>query len=320
VSKAANMQALVESFLVCRRQAGYELRIDGEQLFRFAAFADQSGHVGPLTRELATGWATFQPRNDKLNRLTAARRIEVLRGFARYHQQFEADTEIPPLRLFGKAHQRKVPHIYSDTEIHNLLNACTDLHPAGGLRGLSCRTIIGLLWATGMRISEVTGLTHGDIDLDAGLIEVQSAKFGKSRWVPIQSSVVSELKRYVQQRSLAFLPASMGDAYFVSDYGKPMTTRSVRYAFGLLCKQLGLQARGDHKYPRLHDIRHTFITSTLQRWQEQGIDIDKNILALSTYVGHVKVTDTYWYVTATPTLMATAAIRFAELCDEEVVS
>jgi integrase len=314
------MQSLVETFLACRRQAGFELHIEGQQLFRFATFADQSGHVGPLTRELATAWATFQPRNHKLNRLTAARRIEVLRGFARYHQQFEADTEIPPIRLFGKAHQRKVPHIYNDSEIHNLLNACANLHPASGLRGLSCRAIIGLLWATGMRISEVTGLTRGDVDLDAGLIEVRDAKFGKSRWVPIQSTVACELERYAQQRNLASPPAHLDSAYFISDYGKPVTTESVRYAFVLLREQLGLQARGDHRYPRLHDIRHTFITRTLQRWQEQGIDIDKNILSLSTYVGHVKVTDTYWYVTATPTLMATAAMRFTELCDGEEVS
>lgn len=320
MSTAASMQSLVESFLVCRRQAGYELQIEGQQLFRFANYADQSGHVGPLTRELAIAWATYQPRNQKLNRLTAARRIEVLRSFARYHQQFEADTVIPPIRLFGKAHQRKVPHIYSDSEISNLLSACTNLHPAGGLRGLSCRVIIGLLRATGMRISEVTSLTREDVDLDGRMIEVRDAKFGKSRWVPIQSSVVCELERYAQQRNSASPPAQQGGGFFISDYGKPVTTESFRYAFGLLRKQLGLQARGDHKYPRVHDIRHTFITHTLQRWQEQGIDIDKNILSLSTYVGHAKVTDTYWYVTATPTLMAAAALRFAELSDDEVIS
>lgn len=320
MSRAATMKFLVESFLACRRQAGYKLHIEGQQLLRFAAFADQSGHVGPITRELTTAWATFQPRNHKLNRLTAARRIEVLISFARYHQQFEADTEIPPTRLFGSAHQRKVPHIYNDSEIHDLLGACANLHPAGGLRGMSCRAIIGLLWATGMRISEATGLTCKDVDLDAGVIEVRDAKFGKSRRVPIQSSVASELRYYAQQRDLAPQSAHLKDAYFISDYGKAVTSVSVRYAFGILRRQLGLQARGDHKYPRIHDIRHTFITRTLQRWQEEGIDIDKNILSLSTYVGHVKVTDTYWYVTATPTLMATAAMRFTELGDEESVS
>lgn len=316
MSNAASMHSLVESYLICRRQAGYKLHIEGQQLFRFAAFADQSGYTGPLTRELAIAWATFQPQNDKLNRLTAARRIEVLRSFALYHQQFEVDTVIPSIRLFGKAHQRKIPHIYSDSEILNLLDACSNLHPEGGLRGLSCQAIIGLLWATGMRISEVTGLTHRDVDLDAGLIEVRDAKFGRSRWVPIHSTVVCELKRYAQHLNSASLPAHSDCAYFVSDYGRKMTARSFRYAFGLLRNQLGLHTRGDHEYPRVHDLRHTFITRTLQRWQEQGVDIDKNILSLSTYVGHVKVTDTYWYVTATPTLMATAAMHFIEPFDE----
>jgi len=111
MSKAATMQSLVESYLTCRRQAGYERQIEGQQLFRFAAFADQAKHEGPLTQELATAWATYQPQNPDLNRLTAARRIEILRSFARYHQQFEPDTEIPPIRLFGKANERKLPHI-----------------------------------------------------------------------------------------------------------------------------------------------------------------------------------------------------------------
>lgn len=320
MSDTDSMHTLVTSFLAYRRRAGFKLQIAGQQLLQFAAFADQAGHTGPLTRELAIAWATFQPKNAESSRFTAARRIEVLRSFARYHQQFEIDTEIPPIRLFGKAHRRKVPHIYSDVEIHNLLNACATLHPVGGLRGLSCRAIFGLLCATGMRISEVTGLTCRDVDLDAGLIEVREAKFGKSRWVPIQITVVQELERYAKHRNVSSAQADLGDAFFISDYGRRITTRSVRYGFHLLCKQLGLQARGDHKHPRLQDMRHTFITRTLQRWQEQGIDIDKNILSLSTYVGHAKVTDTYWYVTATPTLMATAAARFTELCEDGAIS
>ena len=320
MSGTTTMQSLVDTYLACRRQAGYELQIEGKQLYRFAAFADQSGHAGPVTLELAMSWAVFQPRNQELNRLTAARRIEVLISFARYHQQFEPDTEIPPIRLFGKAHQRKVPHIYSNSEIHNLLNACASLHPAGGMRGLSCRAVISLLWATGMRVSEVTGLTRQDVDLDAGLIEVRDGKFRRSRWVPIQSTVAYELKRYEQQRDLASPPIHRNEAYFISDFGRQVTTRSIHYAFDLLRKRLRLQVRGDHEHPRVHDIRHTFITRTLQRWQEQGIDIDKNILSLSTYVGHVKVTDTYWYVTATPALMATAATRFTELSTEGAIS
>ena len=320
MSKAATMHSLVESYLACRRQAGYELRIEGQQLFRFALFADQSGHVGPLTRELVTSWAVLQPHNQKLNRLTAARRIEVLRSFARYHQRFEADTEVPPIRLFGKAHQRKVPHIYSDLEIQALLAACANIHSTNALRSLTCRAVIGLLWATGMRVSEATGLTLGDVDLEAGLIEVKNAKFGKSRWIPIQPTVAYELERYAQQRDFASVPAQSNNAFFILDNGKPVNTDTIRYTFGLLRKQLALQARGDHVSPRLQDFRHTFITRTLQRWQEQGIDIDKHILALSTYVGHVNVTDTYWYVTATPALMATAAMRFAEQCDKEVLS
>jgi len=320
MSSSGTMHTLVTEYLAFRRRAGFQMQISGQQLLQFAAFADKSGHSGPLTRDLAIAWATFQPKNDEPSRLTAARRIEVLRSFAKFHKQFEEDTDIPPMRLFGKAHRRKVPHIYNDSEIHDLLSACAILHPSGGLRSLSCRAIIGLLRATGMRISEVTGLTRRDVDLDAGVIEVRDTKFNKSRWVPIHDTVVQELKRYAQERDSLSLPTHLSDNYFISDYNRRITTSSVQYAFGLLCKHLDLKARGEHKYVRLQDMRHTFITCKLQQWQEQGVDIDKKILSLSTYVGHTKVTDTYWYVTATPALMATAAMRFTDLCEDEKIS
>jgi len=131
------MRTLVESYLAQRRQAGFELKIEGQQLLGFAAFADKLRHTGPLTSDLTMNWATTSLRNREPSRLTAARRIEVLRGFARFHKQFEPATYIPPTKLYGHGHRRKTPHIYTDAEIHALLDACTCLHPAGGLRSIA---------------------------------------------------------------------------------------------------------------------------------------------------------------------------------------
>lgn len=306
MSAPTTMRGKVERYLAHRRHAGYALRISGQQLLRFARFAEQSGHHGPLTLDLAVRWATAPPLPSPL---TAARRIEVLRGFARYCQQFEPGTEVPPVRLFGRGHRRLTPHIYTEQEICALLAASAKLHPAGGLRGACFSTIFGLIAATGLRVSEATGLDRSDVDLENGLLLIRQAKFGKSRWVPMHATTTRALWRYARRRD-ADSRSIHHPAFFVGDYGRPARTVNIDYAFRLLRRMLRWTPRGGHPAPRIQDLRHTFMCRTLQRWYESGIDIDRNILALSTYIGHAKVTDTYWYVTATPELMALAAQRF----------
>ncbi len=192
------------------------------------------------------------------------------------------------------------------------MKACDNLHPPGGLRGASCATIFGLIASTGLRISEATGLTRSDVDLKRGLLLVRHAKFDKSRWVPLHHTTTRALRGYAQQRDCDPLTAKT-EAFFVFDYGRPATTRSLGYAFKQLRQRLKWRARGGHPHPRIHDLRHSFVCHRLEQWYKQGLDIDRNILALSTYLGHAKVTDTYWYITATPELLALAAQRLEQL-------
>lgn len=303
------MVSKVDNYLAYRRHAGFSLDREGGQLSNFARFADESGHCGPLTLELSLSWAMLPTTTQSSSQLTAARRIEVLRGFARYYQQFEPESIVPPMRLFGHAHRRKVPHIFTDTEIGELLKATEQLQPIGGLRAASSRAVFSLLIASGMRISEVTGLERSQVDLTAGVITVSGAKFGKSRFVPLHPTAVSALQNYVIARD-ADPATARTSRFFVGDYGREITTQSVQYIFKRIRKQLGWRSRGEYLVPRIHDMRHTFICRTIQRWYDNGENIDQHILALSTYVGRVKVTDTYWYITATPELMASAARRF----------
>ncbi len=299
------MAAMVEAYLQYRRQAGFALKIEGAQLMRFAHFSEQASHRGPITVKLAVQWASASRQPTPL---TAARRIEVLRPFARYCHQFDSATEIPPGGLFGPAHRRLTPHVFTDDEIGELLIACEHLHPSGGLRSASCATIFGLIAATGLRISEATTLTRSDVDLNRGLLHIQHAKLGKSRWVPVHPTTTRALQRYVHRRDGDPLTANI-TAFFVFDYGRPASTRSLEYAFQLLRRRLKWRARGGHPAPRIHDLRHTFVCHRLERWYAEGFDIDRRILALSTYLGHARITDTYWYVTATPELLALAAKR-----------
>jgi integrase len=161
----------------------------------------------------------------------------------------------------------------------------------------------------GLRISEATGLSRLDVDLAQRLLHIQGAKFGKARWIPIHPTVAEALRRYVRKRDRDPLSGNT-EAFFVFDYGRPASARSVEYAFKLLRAALKWRARGDHPAPRLRDLRHSFVCHRLQDWCARGLDIDCSILALSTYLGHAKITDTYWYETATPELLAIAARRF----------
>jgi integrase len=308
------MRSKVEAYLAERRQAGFGLKIEGEQLERFARFTDDSGYRGALTTAVASRWALASKHG---RRLTAARRIEVLRGFARYCQSFEAGTEIPPLRLFGPGHRRLTPHIFTDAEIRSLLRAALSLTPVDGLRAATCATVFGLIATTGLRISEAADLTRPDVDLRQGLLRIREGKFHKSRWVPLHTSAVWALQRYAKRRDRDPL-TGVGEAFFVFDYGRPASVRALHHAFKVLRRTLRWRARGGHRHPRIHDLRHTFISKRLERWYQDDTDIERNILALSTYVGHAHVTDTYWYVTATPKLMAIAAKKLAPLATRGV--
>ena len=293
----------IDEYLVVRRQAGFALKVEEQQLRRFARFAEVLGHRGPITIKLAARWASSSASG---LRLTAARRIEVIRPFLAYCRQFDPATEVPPRRLFGGAHRRLAPHIFTDDEILDLLAACDHLYPPGGLRGA---TIFGLMAATGLRISEATGLVRPDVNLEQRLLHIRCAKYGKSRWVPIHRTTADALLSYARKRDRDPLAAN-ADSFFMFDYGRPASTRSVEYAFRVLRVTLQWHARGDHPSPRLHDLRHSFVCHRLQDWYACGLDVDRNILALSTYLGHAKVTDTYWYETASPELLEIAARRF----------
>ncbi len=301
----STMREKVDAYLVERRRAGFALTIDARQLARFVCFTDASGYRGTLTIEIARRWATASKQGQ---RLTAARRIEVLRGFARYCLSFDPATQIPPVGLFGAAHRRLTPHIFADAEILALLEAAADLPPRGGLRGATCACVFGLIAATGLRISEATSLTRADVDWQQGCLRIRESKFGKSRWVPLHVTTRDALHRYAKQCDRDAL-AALSERFCVFDNGRTASTRNLQYAFSILRRQLGWRARGGHPRPRIHDLRHTFVSRRLERWSADNVDIARNLLALSTYVGHAHVTDTYWYVTATPKLLAIAARR-----------
>ena len=295
------MIAQVEDYLRYRRSFGYALRHEGGMLLNFGRFADQSGHRGPLTRDLAIRWARLPVGTD---RLYWARRIEVLIGFARYRQIFDPRTEIPPRHLFGPAHRRKAPYIYSCDQLRALVAAGCQMSPPNGLRPLTYATLLGLLSCTGLRISEALRLRTDDINLKQGVIAVREGKC-RSRVVPLHHSAIAPLRKYAARRSKCFPHASF---FFVNNSGDHLPYSTARSAFRKLTVQLGWLADG--RRPRLHDLRHTFACRVLLKWRFRRAGQEDRIDWLSRYLGHERVSDTYWYLSATPQLFAATAKRF----------
>lgn len=308
MKKWSNMQERVESYLHARRSVGYLLRIEGAQLQRFARYADQRGHSHPITIDLAVAWANASPKSRQIGR---ARRLEVVRSLAKYCVTFEPDTEIPPTHLLGAAHRRRTPYIYNDHEIALLLETASELQPKHGLRPITMHCLLGLLVSTGLRISEALRLNRNDVKLSQRLLSVRMTKFRKSRYVPMHQMVCEVLSQYAAFRDQR-LPVVQSPAFFLLDDGSALQYRQTLYAFHTILARLGWKACPNGRYPRLYDFRHTFVCRRLLAWYEQGVDVDRMMPILSTYLGHAKVTDTYWYLTGIPALMKIVGARFED--------
>ena len=301
------MEAFVRRYLAERRSLGFDLVAPTTELMRFARYADARTHRGPLTLELQIGWA--REHVQRTSAVTAARRLEIVRPFAAYHRQFEPATEIPPTGALGRGHRRLVPHIYTNEEVEQLLQASSALAPSNGLRPVTYRTLFGLIAAAGLRLSEAVNLTVADVDLEAGAITVRQTKFRKSRCLPLHTSTVQALDLYRQVRDLHHA-ADPAAPFFVSHTGAALPKGTVQTVFTRLRPRLGWLARGDYPSARLHDLRHTFAVRRLQRWREEGQSIDHALFWLCTYLGHASISDTYWYLTGVPELMAVIGDRF----------
>lgn len=305
MSARAGLRARVEQYVTERRRLGFALRSMAPRLLSFARYVADVGHQGPLTVDLMADWAR-QAKSGRGDRSTLARRLKALRPFTAWLRQFEPATQVPDEAVFGRVPGRMTPHVYREAEIVELLAAARQLGPKGGLRPAVMETLFGLVACTGLRISEALNLLDADVDLVAGVMTIRQSKFGKTRLVPLHPSTVEVLARYRAQRArhvsatpeLPFFIATRGQLL-----GRPVGDQQAHRVFRDLRQQLGWVDRGSHGTPRIHDLRHSFAVRRLVLWHEQGEDINQRMLALSTYMGHVKVSSTYWYLTGVPELM-----------------
>ena len=291
----------IERYLDHRLSLGFQMKVEGYLLRNFAQYADSLGYCGPLTIELAIRWAKLPADGAPIY---WAHRLALVRRFARYQVMFEPHTEIPPAGFFRATRRRIKPHIYSDQDLAMLLAGAKKL-TGGELRRKSHVALFGLLACTGLRIAEALKLTCEDVDLRRGILTIRQTKFHKSRLVPLHPSATEALREYARFRD-ASQPAPQSIAFFLTEKGEALNYRAVCETFKRLRRRLGWGGNT----PRIYDLRHTFICRRLFAWYQEGTDVHHAIYALSTYVGHVKPTYTYWYVTGIPELLAITADRF----------
>ncbi|MCP4902160.1 MAG: tyrosine-type recombinase/integrase, partial [bacterium] len=201
------------------------------------------------------------------------------------------------------------PYLYSDKEIRALLNAALGLSGGEGLRPWVYHCLFGLLSVSGLRRGEARNLLLQDVDLKGAVLTVRGAKFGKSRLVPIHVSTCKVLAHYIAHRERIWQSRPVSPYLFVSNRGNRLDEGTIHRTFCTLSRQIGLRGPHDRHGPRLHDLRHRFAVMTLLRWYRAGEDVERRLPILSTYLGHVHISDTYWYLNAWPELMQEAMAR-----------
>ena len=276
----------LDRYLSVRRSLGYDLRTEERRLRRFARFADQEG-APHIDTALFLRWDASLPA---ATTSTRSARLSAVRLFAQWLSSIDPAHEVPPRGLLPDRSQRPRPHIYSEAEIASIIAAAKALPSIYGLRGLTYSTLFGLIAVTGLRISEALALDHDDLDVENGVVRVRRGKLGKERLLPLDSTVVAQLVGYSAERDR--LLGSAPDAFFVTCKGTRLTDCSARYNFAHACRH----GRG----PRIHDLRHTFAVQTMINWYRTGKDPAREMIRLTTYLGHTDPDNTFWYLEAVP--------------------
>lgn len=287
----------VASYLALRRAAGFAFKSNGSLLKSFAEFSE-ARNESHVRAPIAIEWAGMASSTSQ-----RARRLGIVRRFVQHLRAEDERHEIPPPVFGTEKRTRPTPFILTQDQIQRLVHAALQ----SGYRTLrreTYSTLFALLASTGLRVSEAIRLRFEDITPD-GLV-IRCSKFRKSRLVPLHDTVRAGLERYLQRRR-PYAPAD--DHIFVSIRRKALLIEDVETAFQTAARAIGLLDGPGRARPTPHSLRHTFAVRALQACPDGRDAITQHMVALSTYLGHGKVTDTFWYLEAVPELMTDIADR-----------
>lgn len=284
----------LDSYIVLQRARGLKFTTQTSPLKSFVAVAEAAGDTHIRTARVLQ-WAARTTSDEQ-----ARNRLAIVRRFAEHLTIVDPAHEVPPADAFGRwRFEQRMPHIYTAAEIAELMAAARHLGPPGAIRGETLATMIGLLAATGLRVSEALGLDLEDVTED-GLV-IRETKFRKNRLVPLHPSASVALEGYIQRRRL--VPVVAANSLFLGDHGRRPAYTSLYALFLRIARETGLRGLPGEKGPRLHDLRHTFAVRSLETCGSDRRAISRHMLALTTYLGHADPSHTWWYLRATPALM-----------------
>lgn len=300
----SRLREAAEEYLRIRRALGFKLETAGRLLPQFVDYLESVG-AETITIEHALRWATLP---SDANPIWWGVRLTAVRGLARYLQAIDPAAELPPRALLpvGTGRRRPTPYIYSEAEITALITAAGRWRPR--LSAATLQTLIGLLTVTGMRIGEAIRLDRDDLDLEHRRLVIRNSKFGKSRQLPLHETTIAALHAYLGRRD-ELRPHPDTPALLITATGKRLKRNNVERQFRQLRTQVALAARPGSRPPRIHDIRHTFAVRTMLDSYRDGGNPVARLAQLATYLGHADLAASYWYLSATPDLLALAATR-----------
>ncbi len=285
------MTAAVAVYLDLRRACGYKLKMHEVHLRSFGQFVASKGE-SHIRAASAVEWASLGASPAQREK-----RLRMVRRFAEFLRAEDGQHELPPSGYFGRRGSRPAPYIFPASEITQIMNAALQLRPVSSLRPHTYATLIGLLAVTGLRTSEALGLQFSDVT-PSGLL-IRNTKFQKTRLVPLHDTTAVELDRYLVRRRTVY---SSGTEVFITNAGQPLRGYVVLDTFRKLMKQVGVLPIGG-RLPRVLDLRHTFAVRALEASPSGRQQVGQHMLALATYMGHVNIVSTYWYLEATPELL-----------------
>ena len=282
----------VDRFVQLNRALGMKFSAQETSLRAFADFAAERS-VTHVTAALVLEWAGTAATPD-----ASRARFDRARALAVFLHAEDARHEIPAMGLLGRSRRRRpAPHILTQDQIKRIMQEALLVPGLTPISPLTYHNLFGLLASTGLRISEALSLQRNDLTED-GLM-IRKGKFGKSRLVPVHASTRAALERYLEARSVVRHP---GDALFVLGHGRPPTATRVHVVFVRIVRKLGYR-NPTGPGPRVHDLRHTFAVRSLEACGNNQQAVLRHMKALSTYLGHVDIANTYWYLEATPVLL-----------------
>lgn len=282
----------VKQYVALKQRLGYKFEDQAQMLLKFASYADEHNDVFVLTHRLIK-WASKAPSIQRSREW-----FRTGRNFAISMHGEDDRHEIPPRDVYGKAKRRRpAPYILTRSQIRKIMDAALKLPPIASITPYTYHYLLGLIAAAGLRVSEAVSLLTTDI-IEDGLL-IRETKFRKTRLVPIHSSTRDALKQYLTFRRKI---GGSSSYLFVLSTGEPPDHASVSRAFIKLARLTGIRGPKGKGGPRLHDLRHSFVVRSLEECGNAEGSIQRHMLALSTYIGHACMNDTYWYLEATPIL------------------